>query len=80
MHIFPLCTSCGLPIGDVAGLFQAARAALVAASLEAEDVAPAFAPVAGLQIECGQILDGLGVTELCCRVHLMSGMEFHEIR
>lgn len=80
MHIFPTCTTCGFPIGDVAGCFQAARAALVAEKLREADVDPAYVAVASLQIECRELLDSLGVFGACCRIHLTTGMEFHEVR
>ena len=74
-----LCFTCGLPIGDRGDLFRAMRAKRARQILQARGtVAQQAAVDVGLQIDCSDILDLLGVTEDCCRSHLVSAMEFSD--
>jgi DNA-directed RNA polymerase subunit N (RpoN/RPB10) len=73
----PIVCTCGMPIGDIAVLFLRMRAARVREVLGARGTAPTQAAVdAGLQIECGDILDLLQVTYDCCRARLVTNMQF----
>jgi DNA-directed RNA polymerase subunit N (RpoN/RPB10) len=72
-----LCLTCGCPIGDKEDLFRHARAARVKAVLASRKTTATQAAVdAGLQIDCSDILDRLGIREDCCRAHLTSAMIF----
>jgi DNA-directed RNA polymerase subunit N (RpoN/RPB10) len=72
-----LCFSCGCPIGDKEDLFRHMRAVRVREVLAARGTAPTQAPIdAGLQIECADILEQLGIVNDCCRAHLITAMNF----
>lgn len=72
------CTTCGYPVGDVWALFDEARTKITRAALEADDTHPSMLPVSDTKVDCGPLLDALGVLRLCCRVHLMTGVCFHD--
>jgi DNA-directed RNA polymerase subunit N (RpoN/RPB10) len=72
-----LCFSCGCPIGDKEDLFRFMRAARVREVLKERGTAATRAAVdGGLQIDCEDILDLLGVANDCCRGHLVTAMVF----
>jgi DNA-directed RNA polymerase subunit N (RpoN/RPB10) len=72
-----LCFTCGLPIGEVDDLFRGMREALVRAALAGRDTTATQAAVdAGLQIDCGPLLDALGITHDCCRKSIVTAMHF----
>lgn len=72
-----VCFTCGFPIGDVAEIFLHLRAARVRAALEARGTAAAEAAVdSGLQVDCSDVLDALGLRYDCCRMHLVTAMVF----
>jgi DNA-directed RNA polymerase subunit N (RpoN/RPB10) len=72
-----VCFTCGLPLGDVEDLFLTLRAEKVRKELEARGtVATQAAFDAGLQVECADILDELGIVYDCCRTHLVTAMIF----
>jgi DNA-directed RNA polymerase subunit N (RpoN/RPB10) len=72
-----LCFTCGCPVGDVEDLFRHMRAARVRAILaERGTTATQAAADAGLQIDCSDILDRLGVVHDCCRKALVTAMIF----
>jgi DNA-directed RNA polymerase subunit N (RpoN/RPB10) len=71
------CTTCSYPLGDVAILFEMARQALTRQALERGDLAPKMLLVSGEQVVLGPVLDALGVSSDCCRLHLMSTVWFH---
>jgi DNA-directed RNA polymerase subunit N (RpoN/RPB10) len=74
------CFSCGLPIGDRADLFRTMREKRVRQILQKRGtIAPQAAIDVGLQVDCSDILDLLGVVEDCCRLHLVSAMEFSDV-
>jgi DNA-directed RNA polymerase subunit N (RpoN/RPB10) len=55
------------------------RAKRVSQVLQARKTAASQAAIdAGLQIDCSDILDLLGIKEDCCRGHLVSAMEFFD--
>lgn len=75
-----LCFTCGYPVGDVEDLFHHMRAARVRAVLaERGTVAAQAATDAGLQIDCGDILDRLGVEHDCCRMTLVTAMIYTDL-
>lgn len=72
-----VCFTCGCPLGDVEDLFQQWRAERVKAALDARGTIATQAAVdPGLQIECEDILEALGIRYDCCRAHLVSAMLF----
>jgi DNA-directed RNA polymerase subunit N (RpoN/RPB10) len=72
-----VCFTCGLAIGDREDLFRHMRAERVRALLKSRGTTATQAAVdVGLEIDCTDILDLLGVTELCCRTHLVTAMGF----
>ena len=71
------CFTCGGPVGDVEDLFRHMRAAHVREVLAARGTAATHAAAdAGLQIDCSDILDSLGITADCCRKVLVTAMDF----
>jgi len=71
------CLTCGCPIGDVEDLFRHMRAERVRKILaERGTTATQAAADAGLQIDCSDILQVLGIVNDCCRAHLTSTMNF----
>ena len=74
-----LCFTCGCPIGDVEDLFHHMRAARVRPILaERGTTATQAASDTGLQIDCSDILDQLGIIHDCCRKTLVSAMIFSD--
>ncbi len=74
-----LCFTCGLPIGDRADLFCAMRAKRVRETLKTRGtVAPQAEIDVGLQLDCSDILDSLGIMNDCCRAHIVSAMIFSD--
>ena len=74
-----VCCTDGYPIGDVACLFQLMRARRIAEVLGARGTVAAHAASdAGLQIDCSDILDRLGVKHDCCRKTLATAMLFDQ--
>jgi len=75
-----VCFDCGLPVGDEEDLFREMRAELVERVLRERGTDPASAPAdAGLQIDCGEILDELNVHMGCCRTRLISALIFTDL-
>ena len=74
-----VCVTCGCPIGDREDLFRHMRTQRVREILASRGTTPAQASAdAGLQIECGDILDALEVRNECCRAHLTTAMIFSD--
>ena len=74
-----LCFSCGYPVGDVEDLFRHIRAARVRDVLAERGTAATQAAVdAGLQVDCGDILDRLKIDRDCCRKTLVTAMVFRD--
>jgi DNA-directed RNA polymerase subunit N (RpoN/RPB10) len=72
-----LCFTCGCAVGDVAPLFRHMRAARARAILaERGTTATRAGADAGLRVDCGDILDRLGVDHDCCRKTLITAMVF----
>jgi DNA-directed RNA polymerase subunit N (RpoN/RPB10) len=72
-----LCFSCGCAIGDRGDLFRHMRAKRVEQILKGRGTIARQAAIdVGLQIDCSDILDKLGVVNDCCRTHLVIAMEF----
>jgi DNA-directed RNA polymerase subunit N (RpoN/RPB10) len=74
-----LCFTCGCPVGDVEDLFHQMRAARVRAILAERGTTATQAAVdGGLQIDCSDILDKLGIKKenYCCRKVLATAMVF----
>lgn len=69
----PCCLSCGLPIGDVSEIFS---------KILAERLIEKYGNVYTSKIltrdypPMGDILDKLEVTQLCCRAHIMTAMDW----
>jgi hypothetical protein len=79
MHCPVLCFSCGYPVGDVEALFRHMRAARVRSALARRGTAATQAAVdAGLQVDCGDILDRLKISNDCCRKTLVTAMVFRD--
>lgn len=75
-----VCLTCGFPLGDVEDLYLAMKTERVRETLRARNTDAAFALVdPGLQIDCADILDLLGVTNRCCRGCLISSMRFEDL-
>lgn len=73
------CITCGSSIGDIAPFFQILKSRKIEAALTERDTNPNMAIVdAGLQVECKDILESLGVKYDCCRMHLISTMQFND--
>jgi DNA-directed RNA polymerase subunit N (RpoN/RPB10) len=73
------CMSCGLPVGDVAGIYRRIRYERAREALKDRDVIPTQAVIdASLQIDMEDILEELGITEDCCRRTLTTGMCFQD--
>jgi len=72
-----LCITCGCPIGDVEDLFRHLRAEKTRALLGERGTAANQAAVdSGLQVDCEDILDLLGIAHDCCRGHLVTAVVF----
>ena len=81
MWIPCLCVTCGCPIGDIGTLFRHLRAKRVQEVLAARGTTATQAAVdAGLQIDCEDILDRLGLPpeRSCCRGHLVTAVLFSD--
>ena len=73
------CFTCKMPVGDVDDLFRSMRAARVRETLAARGTTPTQAAVdGGLQLDCSDILEKLGVRHSCCRKTLVTGMVFSD--
>lgn len=74
-----ICTTCGLPIGDVAPLYQEMKNDIVRKLLEERGTAPTQAAIdAGLQVDCTEIYELLHIKNGCCRMRLASCMLFND--
>ena len=74
-----LCFTCGCPIGDKEDLFRHLRAEKVREILKDRKTVATQAMIdAGLQIDCSDILDRLGIVYDCCRAHLISAMIYSD--
>lgn len=74
-----LCFTCGCPIGDVEGMFRVMRSKRVREVLAQRETSASQAAVdAGLQIDCSDILDRLGIIHDCCRKTLVTAMVFSD--
>ena len=74
-----LCMTCGCPIGDREDLFLHMRAERVRKILKERGTIPTQAAIdVGLQLDCRDILELLGITEDCCKMHLTSAMIFSD--
>ena len=74
-----VCFTCGCPVGDVEDIFRHMRAARVRGILAERGTAATQAAVdAGLQVDCGDILDRLGIDHDCCRKTLVTAMVFRD--
>ena len=70
-----ICFTCGCPVGDVEDLFLHMRAEKIRAILaERGTTASQAAADAGLQVDCSDILDKLGIKYDCCRKVLVTAM------
>jgi DNA-directed RNA polymerase subunit N (RpoN/RPB10) len=75
-----VCFDCGLPVGDKEDLFRHMRAERVKATLtEHGTIATHALTDAGLQIDCQDILEALGVHMDCCRKTLVSALIFTDL-
>lgn len=73
------CITCGLSIGDVAAIYRSIRFKRVRALLKDRAVIPTQAMIdASLQIDMGDVLTKLGITEDHCRRALTSAMKFQD--
>lgn len=79
MHVPIRCITCGLSVGHVDDLFRYERTRRVKDTLKGRNTLPTLAAIdAGLQIDCSDILDRLGVVHDCCRTTLISAMVFSD--
>lgn len=73
------CTTCGCPVGDKEALFRHMRAERVREIFAERGTAPAQAMTdAGLQIDCRDIFELLGIGPDCCRMTLAASMVFED--
>ena len=74
------CISCGSPLGCKAALFRALRLARARKALEASGVLPSQASLraAGLRLDMSDILSRLGVDLNCCRMHMVTAMDWRD--
>lgn len=82
MHIPPTCLTCGCPIGDVGTLYRHLRIKRIKEALAARGTTATQAAIdAGLQIDCGDILERLGIPEErdCCRGCLVTTVSFEDL-
>jgi DNA-directed RNA polymerase subunit N (RpoN/RPB10) len=71
------CAECGWDTGCMEDLFLHMRGKLVEKALAARGTAVSQTAVDnGLQIECGEILDALGLHADCCRKTMTTSMQF----
>jgi DNA-directed RNA polymerase subunit N (RpoN/RPB10) len=74
-----LCFTCGLPVDDRGDIFRHMRAERVRAVLAERGTTATQAAVdSGLQIDCRDILEALGVDNDCCRKTMISAMQFSD--
>lgn len=72
-----ICFTCGFPIGEFDDVFRHMRAELVRKTLAGRGtLAPQAAVDAGLRVDCGPILDQLGIVHDCCRKCLVTAMSY----
>lgn len=85
MFPYVVCPSCGWCIGQISPLFDAMRKDRYAAALKEKgiDVDTANHEMIqsneGVSVELGDILDKLGVRMECCRVKLLTQVQFYSI-
>lgn len=74
-----LCFTCGCSIGEFEDIFRQMRGDKVRAILaERGTIATQAAVDSGLQIDCSDILELLGITGDCCRKTLIAAMIFSD--
>lgn len=74
-----VCLTCGCPLGDREDLFRELRAERVQEVLGPRGTVPTQAAVdTGLQIDCSDILEKLGIENDCCRAHMVTGMVYED--
>lgn len=75
--LIPIRCACGLPIGDVAVIFQQKRAERVKEALKDRNVVPTQAVIdTSLQIDMTDIMEELGITEDHCKRTINTAMDF----
>ncbi len=67
---------CGYPLGDIYRLYLAMKADVVKARA---DCLPQYAALSDADEPLEKILDQLGLDQLCCRVRIMTNVEFNSI-
>jgi DNA-directed RNA polymerase subunit N (RpoN/RPB10) len=73
------CFTCGMPLGDMEDLYRYLCAQRIKEVLEERGTVATQAAIdADLHIECGDILDDLGIVYDCCRAHMLGGMVFSD--
>lgn len=78
--MFPYITCfCGCPIGDIYDIFKAMRYAAFKAANSDIDPAMIGISVEDLTVELGNILTMLHVKRECCRVRMLTQIEFKEL-
>lgn len=79
MLIPTVCQACGFPIGDVSELYEVMREKLVEGKLRERKLEPTQATFdVNLEIETGEILDALGVPNICCRIALTTTIKLQD--
>lgn len=79
MHISVLCHSCGSPIGDVAHEYLAMLKERVAEFQTKTGILATKMPDdPSIQIDVEDILDKLWVDADCCRMHLITTIDFRD--
>lgn len=77
---FVACISCGYPIGYDAPLYRHMLRELVASKVGATGTRPQNAAMDALLQTCaGEILDLLGLKNMCCRMHTITAMTMADL-
>lgn len=79
MYPYIVCC-CGRSIGDLFDVFSAMRSELYLITFGQTKFDPALLPIMpDLKVELGEILDNLHLHHDCCRVRIMTQVEFKEL-
>lgn len=81
MYPYVICF-CGRPLGDLYDFFKAAREELMQQAHErlGEKIKPMFMRTADdIKIQLKEVLDALNLHTECCRIHILTQVEFDEL-
>lgn len=72
-----ICITCGCPLGHISILFEEMRREYLAKVLEEKGYAPEMLSTdLAKDINYGEICDSLCITNICCRMHLITSVNF----